>query len=200
MRSDRKIYFGSDRLGGMIAQNLKTTDPSITLVEPDLKRDPALGVKWLQGNLGFHTLSLMGVPDKDNKPTTLEAETERVRGFIEGKNQLNWMIQYQRKIVGLVWVDLSPWEGLPAPSVHIMIGDPEMRGKGVGTASMRSVLDYLENQGHATIYSRHLTFNDTVKKMLFSLGFEDAGIPHSDADGLEWQDLVWRQKRSSGTN
>ncbi len=173
----------------MKSVTLETSNPVVELVEPDVERDAALGVEWLHGELGHNTLSLMGVPDYDNKPTTLEAERERVKGFIENKDQLNWMIQYDGKVVGSVWADVVEHEGLPAPSVHIMIGDPDMRGRGVGLAAMGSVLEFLESQGNKTIYSRHLTENERAKALLESFGFEDAGDTYTDNDGLEWQNV-----------
>lgn len=174
----------------MKAPELETNNPAVILVEPDVERDAPLGVAWLQGELGRNTLSLMGVPDKDNKPTTLAAERGRVQGFIEGRDQLNWMIQYNGKVVGSVWVDLATKEKLPAPSVHIMIGDPTMRGKGVGNFTLSTVLNYLEAQGYTTIYSRHLTKNKGAKSVLVSLGFRELGVPHTDDDGLTWQNVV----------
>lgn len=42
----------------------------------------------------------MGVPDKDNKATDISYERERVKDFIERDDQLNWMIDYQGKVVG----------------------------------------------------------------------------------------------------
>lgn len=174
----------------MKAPQLETTNPAVELVAPEIERDAALGIQWLQGEVGHSTLALMGVADKDNKPPTIEAERERVQGFIEGKDQLNWMIQYEGKVVGSVWADLTAKEGLPAPSVHVMIGDPAMRGKGLGFTTVSRVLNYLGSQGHKTIYSRHLTKNSGAKALLDSLGFRELNNPHVDSDGLEWQDVV----------
>lgn len=173
----------------MKAPHLDTSNPAIELIEPDVERDAALGMEWLHGELGHNTLALMGVAEKDNQPTTLEAEQKRVTGFIEGNGQLNWMIQYDDKVVGSVWVDLKEKEGLPAPSVHIMIGDPAMRGKGIGPASIGAVLEYLTDQGNETVYSRHLTKNKRAASLLESFGFIKSGEPHTDEDGLEWQNV-----------
>lgn len=174
----------------MKATQLETSNPNVELVEPVVERDAALGVEWLHGELGHNTLELMGVPEADNKPTTLKAEQERVRGFIEQNDQLNWMIKYDGKIVGSVWVDLKENEGLPAPSVHIMIGDPNMRGKGVGPATLSTVIDYIESKGNNSIYSRHLTKNQRAKSLLESLGFHNLGNKYTDTDGLEWQNVM----------
>ena len=186
----RSVTLGSARLKAMKAPQLETTNPAIKLIEPDVERDAALGVEWLHGELGHSTLVLMGVADEDNKPTSLEAERARVQDFIEGKDQLNWMIQYEGTVVGSVWVDLVTKDELPAPAVHIMIGNPAMRGKGVGFSTVNSVLNYLKTLGHETIYSRHLTKNSGATTLLDSLGFHDLGEPHTDSDGLEWQNVV----------
>jgi RimJ/RimL family protein N-acetyltransferase len=173
----------------MKAVHLETINPVVELVEPDVARDAALGVVWLEGELGHSTLALMGVADKDNKPTSLEAEQERVRGFIERPDQLNWMIQYDGKVVGSVWVDLFKSDKLPAPSVHIMIGDPKIRGKGVGYSTISAVLEYLAAQGNKTVYSRHLTTNEGAKSLFESLGFSSLGDPYSASNELEWQNV-----------
>lgn len=171
------------------SENLQTNNPDVLLVEPVIERDAALGVQWLEGELGRATLTSMGVADKDNKPTTVEHERERVRDFIEREDQLNWMIEFQGKVVGSVWADLEQVGNVPAPAVHIMIGDPDVRGKGIGYAATSKVTEYLENQGFKYIYSRHLTKNSGASSLLQSLGFINFGEPYNDDDGLEWQNV-----------
>jgi RimJ/RimL family protein N-acetyltransferase len=99
------------------------------------------------------------------------------------------MIEYEGKVVGSVWADLEDSEDVPGPSVHIMIGDPDMRGKGVGTSTVNTVLDYLEEQGHDIIYSRHLITNHRADELLKSLGFTNLGEPYI-SDTLEFQNLI----------
>lgn len=171
-------------------ENLQTNNPDVSLVEPDIERDAGLGVQWLEGELGRTTLTSMGVADKDNKPTTIEHERERVRDFIERQDQLNWMIEYKDKVVGSVWADLQQVGNVPAPAIHIMIGDPEVRGKGVGFAATSKVIEHLKGQGYENIYSRHLTKNSGASNLLQSLGFTNLGEPYNDDDGLEWQNVA----------
>lgn len=173
---------------------LETSNPDIRLIEPDIERDAALGVEWLQGELGRTTLSSMGVAEKDNKPTDIECERERVKDFIEQDDQLNWMIDYQGKVVGSIWVDLEQVGSVPAPAIHIMIGDPEMRGKGIGYTVTSKVIEYLQKERNAgNIYSRHLTKNSGASNLLGSLGFEKLGEPYTDQDGLVFQNLVRKE-------
>ena len=171
----------------MKAIELETDNPDVRLVEPVIERDARLGVEWLHGDIGRNTLQLMGVSDEHNKPSTLELEKERVAGFIERPDQLNWMIEYDSHIVGTIWVDLEPIHNVPAPAIHIMIGDSSVRGKGVGTSATTKVAEYLKEQGNKSIYSRHLTKNNIAKSLLESQGFKTYGEPYSDKDGLEWQ-------------
>lgn len=173
-----------------IAESMQTSNPDVSLVQPEIERDAALGVQWLEGELGRTTLSSMGVADKDNQPTTLEHEREHVRDFIDGQDQLNWMIEYQGKVVGSVWADLKQVGNVPAPAIHIMIGDPDVRGKGVGFAATSKVTEHLEDQGFKAVYSRHLTKNSGASGLLQSLGFTNLGEPYADDDGLEWQNVV----------
>ncbi|MBI1856836.1 GNAT family N-acetyltransferase [Candidatus Saccharibacteria bacterium] len=163
---------------------LETNNPDLKLVEPDIERDALNGVKWLEGDMGRATLQLMGVADEHNKPTTLDEEKERVNDFLTRQDQLNWMIEYRGKVVGSVWVDLEASDFLASPSVHVMIGDPDMRGKGVGLASVSSVIDYLKDGGEKTVYSRYITTNIGSEHLLSKLGFENLGEPYSDGDLL----------------
>ncbi|CAN5651076.1 hypothetical protein BH23PAT1_BH23PAT1_5510 [soil metagenome] len=168
---------------------LETNDPHIHLVEPDVERDAPISVGWLEGDLGRDTLRLMGVSADENKPSSLDQEKERVRGFIANENQLNWMISFDGKIVGSVWTDLKATDELPGPSVHIMIGDPDVRGKGIGTASIKAVIGHLRERDIDTVYSRHLLDNEGSKHLLDSFGFRNLGEPYSDKDGLKFQNV-----------
>lgn len=176
----------------MKAPRLQTNDARISLVEPNIDRDAKLGVQWLNGKAGRATLLSMGNTKETIDsilPTTLEQEADRVRDFIERKDQLNWMIECEGHVVGSTWVDLNSTKDLPGPSVHIMIGDQDMRGKGIGKTTVSAVLDYLEKQGHTVIYSRYLTTNDGSERLLRSLGFTDLGAPYV-SDTLEFQNVV----------
>lgn len=174
----------------MKTANLETDNPNILLIEPDIERDAPLSAEWLKGEVGRNTLRLMGVADKDNNATTLEQEKERVKDFIEDEDQFNWMIAYQEEIIGSVWVDLKQSEYLQGPSVHIMIGNPEARGKGVGLSCITAVLNYLKQQGHEQVYSRYLTINEVSKNLLTELNFHEVGEPYADKDHLEFQNVV----------
>jgi len=169
---------------------METENPDVKLIEPDVERDAPLSMQWLDGELGRQTLSSMGVPDKENKPTTLELEKQRVEKFLEDDTELNLMIEFQGKVVGSVWAHLTPSEHLEAPSVHIMIGDPSVRGRGVGSAAVRKLIETLAEQGNQTIYSRHLVANVGPKALLGGLGFREDGETYLDDDGLEWQNVV----------
>lgn len=168
---------------------LDTSDPLVRLVEPDVERDAALGVQWLQGETGRDTLRQMGVAVRDNLSTDLAKERDRVGDFVSNPDQLNWMIQYDCKVVGSIWVDLKEKEGLPAPAVHIMIGDPGARGKGIGSTSMESVISYLDSKGYSTVFSRHLANNNRAAKLLEEQGFEDMAESYLDQEGLTWQNM-----------
>jgi RimJ/RimL family protein N-acetyltransferase len=100
------------------------------------------------------------------------------------------MIQYQGKVVGSIWADLEQVGNVPAPAIHIMIGDPEARGKGVGFAAASKVIDHLHEKGFESIFSRHLASNGAASGLLKSLGFAQFGKQYTDEDGLEWQNVV----------
>ncbi len=129
----------------------------------------------------------MGVPDKHNKPTNLEAEQQRVSDFLEKDDQYNWMIELDGQVVGSVWIDRKPSDYLPAPSISIMIGNPSARGRQVGTFAFHAILDFLASEGHPKAYARHLCENSTSEHILKKLGFKPDGKEYTDNDGLHWQ-------------
>lgn len=170
---------------------LKTSLPDLELVLPDVERDAAPSVAWLEGASGRETLALMGNTEADNRPSDLKTEQARIRSFLESTNQITWALRYHNQTVGAVWVSLEPTTYLPAPSVHIMIGDPAVRGKGLGSAALQAVISYLKTK-YSLAYSRHLSTNSGSKKLLEKLGFEPMGPSYEDADGLKWQNLSRR--------
>lgn len=169
---------------------LETSNPDVHLIEPDVERDALLSVEWLEGEIGRETLRLMGVADKDNQPTTIEQERERVKDFVEKEDQLNWMITYQDMVVGSIWVELRQTKYVQSPALHIMIGDPEARGKGIGLSATTTVVEYLEKQGYEHIYSRYLTNNEVSRNLLSQIGFHQMGTPYTDEDNLEFQNVI----------
>ena len=172
---------------------LSTSIPELVLVRPNVDRDAPAGVKWLAGQEGRKTLQLMGTADKYNKPSTLEDEKQRVRGFITSTNRETWMISYGGKVIGAIWIDLEGTEYLAAPSIHIMIGSPNTRGKGVGLAVMKSFIKRMEDEDkEGDLYSRHLLENEPITKLFRKIGFEDAGVPYEDSDGLSWQNVSYK--------
>ncbi len=174
----------------MWTQDLAARDFGVKLVSPHIERDALLGVHWLEGEPGRDTLRLMGVSDQNNRSSTLEQERARVQDFLNRQDQLNWMIEVYGQVAGAVWVDLEPTGNLGALAVHLMIGDPAMRGKGVGSKVMQLVLGYLHRQGYRTIFSRHLADNKAAAALLAKADFEPSGEVCADADGLRWQNIV----------
>lgn len=182
----------------MFVSKLLTANKQVTLVKPNVKRDAPLGVEWLKGDAGRETLRLMGVSDADNKASNFKKEKKRIQEFIDKQNQYNWMIKYKTKVVGTVWAELEPTEHLGAPAVHIMIGDPEVRGKGVGTAALQAVTEWLQTEkNYKIVYSRHLTSNAAPARINQKLGFKPQGAAYTDSDGLEFQNVVLGAKQGS---
>ncbi len=176
----------------MKAPILIGTLPGLKLVEPDVDRDAPLSVGWLNDEGGRATMLAMGNDAdsvNDMLPTSLVIERQRVKEFIEDRGQLNWMIEYDGVVVGSVWVNMLDAQQLPAPAVHIMIGDPAMRGKGIGYAAIETVMNYLYQQGRRTIYSRHLCSNDAADGLLSSLGFTNLDKPYSSGS-LQFQNMI----------
>lgn len=170
---------------------LSTDLSELELIKPDIDRDAVTSLDWLKGENGVRTLVLMGVPrDKINQPT-IEEERERIKNFLERQDQLNWAIYYMGRVIGATWVDLVESNKVQPPSVHIMIGDTNLRTKGIGSATIKAVLQYLiDDLSYDVIYSRHLTHNAPISKVFEKFGFIANGELYSDEDGLIWQNVA----------
>jgi len=169
---------------------ISTTLSRLFLVSPNIETDPLMSVGWLDGPTGRETLRLMGNTDEQNKPSTLADEQRRVREFITATDQSTWSLNFEGKTVGAVWVDHQATDCLPAPSVHIMIGDSTVRGRGIGSAAVAAVIALLkrDNEAHE-LFSRYLVGNLGSEKMQIKLGFTKSGDEYRDKDGLVFQNM-----------
>jgi RimJ/RimL family protein N-acetyltransferase len=172
---------------------MKPNRPDVQLVVPSVKRDPPFAYAWFNQPRGRATLLSMGNAESEIEPVTLIGEMETIQEFLslekEGQ-QITRMIIYGGKTIGAVWVELFENHGVKPPSIHILIGDPDYRGMGIGLSVMQSAIDYVKNQLlFPAVYSRHLTSNVVVIKLNESLGFVKDGVPYTDDNGLEWQGI-----------
>lgn len=172
--------------------DLSTIIPELSLVKPQPNRDAVFALSWFDSENGRDTLLKMGnTPDEITEPT-LEGEHATIEEFLtledEGK-QKTWMMRYGKATIGAAWIDLIENHGVEAPSIHLMIGDPSYRGKGIGKATMNAMVTYLKENGNLTIYSRHLVSNEAVTGLNRSLGFIPDGQSYVDENGLEWQNI-----------
>jgi RimJ/RimL family protein N-acetyltransferase len=172
---------------------MKPNRPDVQLVVPSLKRDPPFAYAWFNQPRGRATLLSMGNAESEIEPVTLIGEMETIQEFLslekEGQ-QITRMIIYGGKTIGAVWVELFENHGVKPPSIHILIGDPDYRGMGIGSSVMQSAIDYVKNQLlFPAVYSRHLASNVAVIKLNKSLGFVKDGVPYVDKNGLEWQGI-----------
>lgn len=168
----------------------------VQLVKPNVIRDVSFALGWFAHPEGRQTLLSMGNADHEIDPSTVEGERKTIQEFIdlESENrQITRMIVVDQKTIGLVWIELLENHGVKAPSVHIMIGDPEYRGKGIGSAAMEAAIQYVTNVvGEQTVYSRHLASNEAIAAVNAKLGFVNDGDQYEDENGLVWQNVVIR--------
>ena len=172
---------------------MKPNRPDVQLIAPDIKRDPPFAYGWFNQPRGRATLLSMGNAESEIEPATLTGEIETIQEFLflekEGQ-QITRMIIYNGKTIGAVWIELFENHGVKPPSIHILIGDPDYRGRGIGSSVMQSAIDYVKNQlRYPVAYSRHLTSNVAVTKLNESLGFVKDGVQYTDDNGLEWQGI-----------
>lgn len=181
--------------GSMIAPELQTADPSVRLIEPDVERDAPLSFEWMAGDEGRRSQALMGVADKDIHAHTLDESELLIESFMDSDNEIVWMVEHEGKVVGALEVHLKETELLPGPSIHLMIGDVEVRGQGVGYAVLYAAIAYLrDEQGHDIIFTRVRTNNVPSLHLFLKLGFEEDGEPYVDNDDLSWQTMIYRSE------
>lgn len=172
---------------------MQTSDPNILLLPPDIDRDAPFTLSWFQRPEGHATLLSMGNAEHEIETPTLEGETAILREFIdleqEGR-QITRMVIVNHETIGVVWIELQENHNVQPPSIHIMIGNPDYRGKGIGKSVMQAATNYIRDTLNlSTIYSRHLANNMPVATLNKSLGFEKDGLPYTDSNGLVWQSI-----------
>jgi RimJ/RimL family protein N-acetyltransferase len=71
-----------------------------------------------------------------------------------------------------------------------MIGDPTVRGRGIGQAAVRAIMALLTQEGlYDTLYSRYLLQNSGSARLLAKVGFLEDGDSYVDGDGLAFQNV-----------
>lgn len=172
---------------------MKSNRKDIQLLVPDIERDALFAHSWFTQPEGRVTLLSMGNTESGIEESTIKGEKDTIREFLNlektGK-QITRMITIDNKTIGAVWIELFENHGIKPPSIHIMIGDPEYRGKGIGRSVMEAAIKYIRDDlGYKTIYTRHLTSNVPISKLNESLGFEMDGDSYTDDNGLVWQNI-----------
>lgn len=172
----------------MIAPEQFISD-DLRLISPNVERDAPLGVGWMSGASGRATQGLMGVAPKDIHDHDINEERELVRYFIDTDEELVWMIEHDKRVIGAVEIGLKIPKEENGPSISIMIGDVAARGKGIGKKVMNGAMDYLRHSGYKEVRARYLLDNAVSKAMNLGLGFIKTGDPYVDDDGLMWQNI-----------
>lgn len=172
---------------------MKPKQSDIQLLTPDVERDAVFAHAWFTRPEGRATLLSMGNAEHEIEEMTLADHRKIMQEFLdfekEGK-QITRVIIADGKTIGVVWIELYENHGVKAPSIHIMIGDPDYRGKGVGRNAMESMLNYAKNSlKYESIYTRHLANNLPIARLNETLGFVKDGGKYTDKNGLEWQNI-----------
>ena len=172
---------------------LPTTLPNIYLDAAEPDRDAPFAYRWFSGAHGRETLTLMGNAPHEIHESTLEKEYETFASFValeKAGTQITRVIRCDDQTIGVIWLELVENHDVKAPSIHIMIGDPIYRGKGIGYAAMKAMIDFARvNLGARHLYSRHLKNNEAISRLNKQLGFQEDGMPYTDGNGLEWQQV-----------
>ncbi len=172
---------------------MKSNRDDIQLIVPDVERDAVFALGWFERPEGRQTLLSMGNAEHEISAPTIEGEKETIRQFIQlefDNKQITRMISVDNKTIGAVWIELYHNHSVQPPSVHIIIGNPEYRGKGIGASVMKSAIDYANKVlGYQTVYSRHLVNNQAIAAVNKTLGFKDDSVSYIDDNGLVWQNV-----------
>lgn len=171
---------------------IATDIAGLTLDTPNPDRDAPFAYGWFASEYGRDTLLKMGNAPHEITEPSLEDERRTIEEFIDlekdGK-QKTWVIRFDGETIGVAWIELVENHNVRPPSVHLLIGDPSFRGRGYGFAVMKSMINYLKNDGRSIVYSRHLTANSAIKRVNDALGFKKDGAAYKDDNGLEWQNI-----------
>lgn len=173
--------------------SLQTSLADLSLVDPNPTLHAPVTLRWFESEYGKETLLLMGNAEHEISAPTLKNETQILEEFVDlnkENKQLTWMLQFGHEIIGVAWIELTENHNVQPPSIHLMIGNKDYRGKGIGKATMLALIQYIkENIETTTIYSRHLKSNVVVANMNQGLGFTNEGDPYTDDNELEWQNV-----------
>lgn len=173
--------------------DLITSISELQLVAPDPERDAIFAFAWFNQDAGRDTLLKMGNAPSEIETPSLEGERATIQEFIELEQkgiQTTWMMRYASQTIGAAWIDEVVIHGVKAPSIHLMIGDPKYRSKGLGRATLQALLQFLKSRGEELAYSRYLVSNTAIEELLRSIGFVTDGEVYSDENGLEWQHVI----------
>lgn len=170
---------------------LLTSLKSLRLVDPNPVLHAPVTLSWFTSEYGHETLLLMGNAEHEIHAPSLAGEQKILQEFLtlnNQKKQLSWMIEFESQIVGVAWIELTENHTVKAPSIHLMIGAKEYRGRGIGKATMQTLIEYITSVLKSpVIYSRHLASNLVVASMNRSLGLMHDGETYTDENGLVWQ-------------
>ncbi len=172
---------------------MKSNRHDVLLLKPDVERDAPFALGWFSRAEGRQTLLSMGNAEDEIEEATLDGEKATIQEFIDLEKdgrQITRMIVVNGVTIGAVWIELFENHGVKSPSVHIIIGNPDYRGKGIGTSAMQSAIHYaIHELGATNVYSRHLLSNKGISAVNAKLGFKVDGDAYEDENGLVWQNV-----------
>ncbi len=172
---------------------MKSNRDDILLLKPDVARDAPFAFDWFNRPEGKQTLLSMGNAEHEIGEPTLKGEKATIQEFIDlekENRQITRMIVVDNVTIGAVWIELFENHGVRPPSVHIIIGNPDYWGKGVGTSAMQSAIHHaIHELGAAKVYSRHLSSNGSMLAVNAKLGLKADGDVYKDKNGLVWQNV-----------
>lgn len=145
----------------------------LRLLKPDLKY-AELSLKWISNP---EVVQYMGA---DFSNPSLEGEQKRLQEILENKDEYNWMIELDDKIIGNAGInsiaEVSKKFGVKAGYPAILIGDKNHWHKGIGYHVMKTILNWaFQEANFEVIAARVFPENTASIKNLEKLGFKEDG-------------------------
>ena len=170
----------------MITKN-EIVNNNLRLIIPNPKLHAHESIKWLSGDTGRENMRLMGCLVDDCFSPRLKDEIRRLKSMIKSKTEYLLMIEYKGRIVGQLELWTQQLDKVPTPSISILIGCPNMRGKSIGSEVLRAAHNILQSAGFSLSHSRALLANQNSNKFFLKNGYKKTGSPYHDSFGLIWQ-------------
>jgi RimJ/RimL family protein N-acetyltransferase len=142
---------------------------------------------------------VMKMMGSDAQNVSLVGEQARMREILTDCDAYHWMIVLDERAVGNINLHdiarMSRLFAVKAASLAYLLGDPNLWGKGLGSAVVETVLSWAFTSGDfEVIAARAIAQNQRSRRLLERLGFREYGVEPYDGPGFGGP-TVWHNYR-----